>query len=318
MPKGNQSLLLELRSEWMFMPEMAEQMLPVVLQLLNGTALDPREELIIQGFQMEGQLVNGIRAVYGANADSEDPFESFPENSVAVVPCKGTMLKYGTMCAWGADELTAIVELAYRSPKIAGVIIDTDSGGGAVSSIPVWSATLAKRNKPVMVYADVMCSAAYYMGIHADYLMLSNDLSSMVGSIGVMVSWPDYTEALAQRGIKMHTVYADQSTHKNAEFQAANGEKPDYKLLKTNMLNPLAIRFQEDVKAARPKLDQSVEGILAGKVFYAPDALKHGLVDSIGTMDQAVAKLMEMASNWQARATAKEFVTQYNSLNNHV
>lgn len=316
MPKGNQSLLLELRSEWMYLPEMAEQLLPMVLQLIDGKALEQREPLALMGVHASGHLVNGIQAVYGPNGKQEDPFAEFPEKSVAVVPVKGTMLKYGTMCAWGADELAQIVELAYASPKIAAIILDTDTGGGAVSAVPVWKATLEKRNKPVIVHADVMCSAGYYMGIYADYMMLSNDISAMVGSIGVMVSWPDYSKAMEERGIKMHTVYADQSTHKNVEFQEA--QKENYGPLKTNLLNPLAIQFQEAVKSRRPQLNIEVEGILAGKTFGAQDALKYGLVDGIGSLDAAVQKAMELSEQFAMRATGREFVTQFNSLNTNV
>lgn len=298
------------------MPEMAEQLLPVVLQLLDGKALEAREELQLTGITASGQLVSGIRAVYGDNGQLEDPFANYPENSIAVIPVKGTMLKYGTYCAWGADELTHVLNAAYASKQVAAVLLDMDSGGGAVSSVPIWKAALEKRNKPVLVHADVMCSAAYYAGIYADHMMLTNDISAMVGSIGVMVSWPDYTKALEERGIVVRTVYADQSTHKNKEFQEAQND--NYGPLKTNLLNPLAIQFQDAVKAKRPNLQTDVEGILAGKTFGAQDALKYGLVDSIGGIDDAVSKAMQLADLYKSKATAREFVTQFNSLHNHV
>lgn len=316
MPRANHTLLLELRSEWMYMPEMAQQLLPAVLQLIDGKAIEKREEILLSAFSASGQLVNAIRAVYGENGKLEDPFHDFPENSVAVVPVKGTMLKHGTMCAWGADELTHVLEMAYASPKISAIILDMDSGGGAVSSVPVWINALAKRNKPVLTHADVMCSAAYYAGIHTDHIMLQNDISALVGSIGVMVSWPDYSKALEERGIKMVTVYADQSDHKNKEVQEANAG--NYGPLKLNLLNPLAIQFQEAVKTRRPKLNLEVEGIIAGKTFGGKDALSYGLVDSIGTIDAAVNTALELSKVYKNKALAQDFVTQFNSQSNHV
>jgi len=299
----------------MYMPEMAQQLLPTILQLIDGKTLEKREDVQLMAFNASGQLVNAIRAVYGENGQLEDPFKDFPEDSVAVVPVKGTMLKYGTYCAWGADELTHVMEMAYASPKIAAVILDMDSGGGAVSSVPIWKAALQKRTKPVLIHADVMCSAAYYAGIYTDHMMLQNDISAMVGSIGVMVSWPDYAEALKARGITMRTVYADQSTHKNIEFREAGND--NYGPLKLNLLNPLAIQFQEAVKAQRPQLNLEVEGIIAGKTFGGQDALKYGLVDSIGTMDMAVKTALELSKIYKNKAIAQDFVTQFNSIHNH-
>src|SRR5690606_1097641 len=113
--------------------------------------------------------------------------------------------------------------------------------------------------------------------------------------IGVMVSWADFGKMYEKQGITLHSVYADQSTHKNDLFKKANGEEgadPDYTPLKQTLLNPLAIQFQDAVKANRPKLNQEVEGILAGSVFMADAALEHGLIDAIGTTETAVAKAL--------------------------
>jgi protease-4 len=281
--KGIHNLLLQLRKEWFLDPAFADQLMPLAYQLAAGT-LQLEERGLLMASYANGTSVNALPYAF---SDAKDPFEELPEGSIAIIPVRGTMLKNGTLCAWGADELTELMLKADNSPKMSGTILLMDSGGGAVNSVPVWTQALAERKKPVVTIADMCCSAAYYAAIHTDHIMAINDLSATFGSIGVMVRWLDYAKAMEKMGIEEREVYADQSGHKNKEMQDA--KKGEYELLKANALNPLAIRFQNDVKARRPKLDLSVEGIIEGKTFGAQDALANGLIDSIGTLADAIA-----------------------------
>lgn len=276
--------LLQLRRDWFLSEDAADQLLPMFYQLITGKLEgEDRGTLELMTFSAQSGAFNALPYAFD---DSNDPFAGLPEGSVAIIPVRGTMLKNGTMCAWGADELTGLMLKADASKNIAGTVLRFDSGGGGVNAVPVWIDALSNRKKPVVSLADTCCSAAYYAAVHTDHIMAENSLSAMFGSIGVMVRWPDITKALERAGIEMKEVYADQSGHKNKEMQEAAEGK--YELLKANHLNPLAVRFQEDVKARRPQLDLKVEGIIEGKVFGAEAALKHGLIDSIGNLSQAV------------------------------
>ena len=55
----------------------------------------------------------------------------------------------------------------------------------------------------------------------------------------------------------------------------------------------MAVRFQNEVKSRRGNLKLDTPGILAGKMFYAGDALNTGLIDEIGSLERAV----EVAKN---------------------
>ena len=125
--------------------------------------------------------------------------------------------------------------------------------------------------------------------------MADNNISAEFGSIGVMMQFPDYAKYYEKMGIKVHTIYSDLSTHKNAPFEAAL--KGDYKSIKEEQLNPLAREFQNTVKEHRKNLDTKVEGILNGRMFFAADALKNGLIDAIGTHEQATEEVRRLAAN---------------------
>ena len=112
-----------------------------------------------------------------------------------------------------------------------------------------------------------------------------------------MMQFPDYAKYYEQKGIKIHTIYSNLSDWKNAPFEAAR--RGDYASIKAEQLDPLARQFQEAVKARRQQLDQSVDGILNGRMFYAADALKYGLIDQVGTADDATQLVRRLAASMQ-------------------
>ena len=218
---------------------------------------------------------------------------------VAIIPLHGTMIKYGTMCAYGADEIAEAIDAAAADKKVIGIVLDIDSGGGAVDAVaPLVDAIRRAKamGKPVVASCDLCASAAYWTACECNEIIANNNVSAEFGSIGVMMQFPDYAKYYEKEGIKVHTIYSNLSTYKNDPFEAA--KKGEYDSIKAEELDPLARKFQETVKAKRAgKLDEKIDGILAGRTFYAEDALKHGLIDSIGTQSQAIGRVRELAAD---------------------
>ena len=245
-----------------------------------------------------------VRAVAGGKT-AVGNFSKAPEGSVAVVSLRGDMLKNGTRCSYGTEEIAAVIREAAGSPRIIGIRLDIDSGGGAVDAIaPMLDAIsfCQAKGKPVVACCDLCASAAYYVASHCDMIMADNAISAEFGSIGVMMQFPDYAKYYEQKGIKVHTIYSDLSTHKNAPFEAAL--KGDYKSIREEQLNPLAREFQEAVKSHRKNLDLKTDGILNGRMFYAQDALKNGLIDKVGTRDQATEEVRRLAASMSLQGYA--------------
>lgn len=227
-------------------------------------------------------------------------FADAPEGSVAVIPLKGDMMKEGTYCSYGTEEIAAVIREAASAKNIIGIRLDIDSGGGAVDAIaPMLDAIAFSQGlgKPVVASCDLCASAAYYVACHCDEIVADNAISAEFGSIGVMMQFPDYAKYYEQKGIKVHTIYSDLSTYKNAPFEAAL--KGDYKSIREEQLNPLARAFQQAVRLRRKNLDEKVDGILAGRMFYAADARKYGLIDAIGTSDTATEEVRRLSAQMQ-------------------
>lgn len=238
-------------------------------------------------------------------SDGESSYDKAPKGSVAIVSLKGTMLKYGTWCSYGTEEIATQVREAIQHENVSAIVLDIDSGGGACNAVaPLADAIRDARaaGKPVVASCDLAASAAYWIASCCDRIVANNGISSEFGSIGVMCSFADARPMYEKMGYQFHEIYADQSVNKNEDFNLAL--KGDYSLIKQESLNPLAITFQETVKANRPGLKTETPGILSGKMFYAEAALEAGLIDEIGSLHRAV----ELARSLKADAIIHNYI----------
>lgn len=222
-------------------------------------------------------------------------FRQVPEGSILSIPLKGVMLKEGALCSYGTEDLGQTLALASTHPNVIGAIIDVNCSGGAVDSIaPLLEGIeqMKAAGKPVVVWADTMASAALYGTANASYIMAQNDISAQIGSIGVMMSIRDPQGDESSR--KILSFYAPQSTEKNAPIRQLIEEgKAD--LIEEGILKPLAERFITDMKRFRNITDDG--SVFAGKMYFAKDALSIGLIDGVGNLDAAIAKVEELSKN---------------------
>lgn len=232
----------------------------------------------------------------GKEAKSGNGFADAPKDSTAIIPVHGTLLKYGTYCSYGTTELADILRQAAESSNISSVLLDIDSGGGSVDAIaPLVDAIqyAQSKGKSVVAHCDLCAPAAYYIASYCDEIIASNQISSEFGSIGVMMSFPDYAKYYEREGVKVHTIYSSLSDYKNAPFEMAKEGK--YDMIREEELDPLARDFQENVKANRGnKLKLDTTGLIRGRMFYAKDAIAIGLADGIGTLDFAIQRAREI------------------------
>lgn len=275
-----------LRGAWAIEPRLALSYGPLIANLLDGK-------------DISADIQKTSAGIY-ALSDSEEKGSSYddaPKGSIAIIPLKGTMRKYGGLCSYGTEEISEYMREAADHPNIDAIILDTDSGGGAVDAVaPMIDAIRysQSKGKPVIAFADLAASAAYWVASECNMIIASNDISAEFGSIGVMVSFADMAPYYEKEGVKVHTVYAPESTHKNLPLE--NAMRGDYQLLQDEVLSPLAKQFQKTIKKNRKdKLDDKVEGILNGRMFFAADALKFGLIDKIGNLSVAVKEAKKLS-----------------------
>lgn len=287
-------LTLLLKEHWAIEPAYAAAAMPVIEALLRGEQVD-LSQFADENF-MTGIITPDGRSFYLNENDDNDP--EIPENSIAVVGVSGVMQKFGGLCSYGTEELAAMLTAALAINNISGAVLRFHTPGGTVSSIVPLKKALQSKQKPVVALVDSMCaSAGYYVASMADAIIAVDELAE-VGSIGVMAALLDDTQEQENMGRKRIEIYAPQSGYKNKpQNEALNGNTDLYA---QEVLAPLAINFQNHVKSFRAgKLNEKTEGILEGKMFYAEQAVKAGLIDKIGSMDEAVETVRKLATRNQ-------------------
>ncbi len=287
-------------------------MLDLFLSEISDSPLLMRDSAVQAVELIRHKLLNGekievqqppVPKVVGSINPSEDyqgnPFDSYEENTIAVLPIIGNMFKYGRWYSYGVDDIANLLRLANNSSKIIGVILYMNTAGGTSQSVIQLEDALRNRIKPCVAFIDGQCcSGGAYVASFCDQIVAANPMCE-IGSVGVQITLRDFSKYYEDLGIKVKTFRPPASKYKNTEFEEAiNEDKPER--LYDEVLTPFAEHFQAIIKSNRPQLDTSIEGLVEGKVFYAQNAVDYGLIDVIGNYDAALTIVKDLAEKQQS------------------
>jgi protease-4 len=133
-------------------------------------------------------------------------------------------------------------------------------------------------------------SGGYYVSANADQIFAER--TTLTGNIGVLMERFNYTELGRKVGVADATIVSDGADYKTvgSPFQP---ETPEARAYLTSLANGMFATFKDVVKQGRgPQLaamKQTLDGVCNGKVYTADEAIKLGLVDQTGYLDDAVA-----------------------------
>jgi len=254
-------------------------LLPSLAIILNGKDIADKDQQ-----KKADHVMVKPGAASGTSANNQNDY-------VLVLSLKDPIYKYSQECGpQGTKSKMRTMQSYENDPNLKGVVLDIDSGGGQVSGTPEFYDFLLNYGRPVVAYTDgLMCSAAYYIGSAASYIV-ANKRADAIGSIGAMVSFIDMTGYYEKLGAKVITEYATKSTEKNRDFEELlKGNAEGY--IK-NELDPIVETFHADMKAVRQALKDET---LHGGTWDADGALSMGLVDELGTLQTAIDKVYELS-----------------------
>lgn len=171
---------------------------------------------------------------------------------------------------------------------IKAVVLRINSGGGsAYASEQMWHAIQKlNKKKPVIVSMGGMAaSGGYYMSSASQYIFA--EPTTITGSIGIFGMFPDYSTLLTEKlGVKFDNV----KTNKHSDFGSMgrpfNAEESQ--LIQKYIEDGYAL-FLKRVATGRKKTPAQIDAIGQGRVWTGEQALKIGLVDQLGTLEQAIA-----------------------------
>jgi protease-4 len=231
-------------------------------------------------------------------------FSEAPKNSLALIPVIGAVSKYYDCGVAGTSDMARWIKEANDAPNISGIILQIDSPGGMVDGTQTLVDAILNSHKPVTAFVDdgMAASAAMWIASAADEIVLSQK-TDMVGSIGVLTTLADYSGYFEQKGIKLHEIYATQSSDKNKDYRDAL--KGDYKAVKDE-LSFIAAEFIAAIKQNRSaQLNLEAGDPFTGKMYFADQAIEIGLADRIGSIEHAVEATYSRVGGKRNKATLK-------------
>lgn len=216
-------------------------------------------------------------------SDDDDEFFSDPElpdHSVAVIPIQGPIF------SWNSLDLINQLNRAKENDKIISALFAVNSPGGQVFMTDIASDTIKNFPKPkIGMIMNMAASAAMWMISGMDYRIATSKMDQ-IGSIGVYTSFTDMQGFLKEKlNITITDIYATLSTRKNEMIRALREGNQEPIVKDLDFVNEI---FHTTIRE-NLKIDQASE-VFTGAIYNSVEAINHGLINEINTMDYAFLK----------------------------
>jgi protease-4 len=180
-------------------------------------------------------------------------------------------------------------------PNVRSVVVRIDSpGGGVAASQEIFEAIRKFRaetkKKVVVSMASVAASGGYYVACGADRIFANP--GTITGSIGVIAEWYNYGDLL--RWAKMEDVVIKSGIFKDAG-SATRPLTAEERAYFQSLIDNMYAQFVSAVAKSRNMNEDAVRRLADGRVYTGQQAKNDGLVDEIGTYQDAVAAAAKMA-----------------------
>ncbi|WP_417381363.1 signal peptide peptidase SppA [Gimesia sp.] len=184
----------------------------------------------------------------------------------------------------GSDTFIKAVKKAADDDQVKAIVVRVNSpGGSALASDLMWRA-LEEAGKPVVVsMGDVAASGGYYISMGAERIFA--EPGTLTGSIGVVGGKLAIEGLYKKIGITTSVISRGSNS---GTFSPLNGFTESERVAVTGMLNAIYKQFTEKAAAGRKMEYDKLEALARGRVYTGEMALKLGLVDQLGTLDQAI------------------------------
>ncbi len=219
---------------------------------------------------------------------------TFSEGNIAIIPIEGVITTQGTLGAF-AEEGTPSAEIvqwiadAEADENIKAVIFRIDSPGGTPVATDEIASAINNMEKPsVSVIREVGASGAYWVASATDKIYANR--MSMVGSIGVLASYIEFAGTLERYNATYRSLTAGEFKDTGDPFKELTSKE---EALFQAQLDKLHTIFIKAVAENRGLPEDKVRKLANGWIYMGTEALEFGLIDAIGSEDDAIADLEE-------------------------
>ena len=187
----------------------------------------------------------------------------------------------------GGDSTARLIRQARLDHNIHAVVLRVNSPGGSVmASEEIYRELQAMRaaGKPIVVsMSSLAASGGYYISAPADEIWASP--ATLTGSIGIFAIIPTIDKTLGKIGV---TVDGVGTTPLAGQLRIDRPMSDESRVLLQSQIGRGYEEFLQRVSAGRKKTRDQIDAIAQGRVWSGTDAKRLGLVDQLGSFDDAV------------------------------
>lgn len=228
--------------------------------------------------------------------NSDDDNKSSSGNKIAIVYASGEINGgEGDDNSIGSERVSRALRKVRLDNNVKAVVLRVNSpGGSSLASDVIWrEVMLTKKVKPIIVsMGDVAASGGYYISCAADSIIA--EPNTITGSIGIFAILPNMQKLFND---KLGVTFDGVTTGKYADLgDISRPLRPDEREILQNQVNRGYDEFTKAVATGRGKTQAYINSIGQGRVWTGEQALKIGLVDRLGNINDAI---------WSAAKKAK-------------
>lgn len=301
----------------------------VATNLNARTAVLAQENKLIDKIAYLDQYHSGIKKALGVKADDDineieildyikdvnlNMKKLSAKDQIAVIFAQGDIREgEGSVNSIGEGSINRALKAARNNDKVKAIVLRINSpGGSALTSDIIWrEIELTKKVKPVIVsMGDVAASGGYYIACNANRIFA--EPGTITGSIGVFGVIPNYKKVADKFGVNAEAV----TTHENAlGYSVFEEMSPKYKETLTESIEIIYDTFIGRVATGRNMTKEQVDELGQGRVWTGTMAKESGLVDELGSLDDAIAYAADLVKSTDYRISLyPEYKTELGEL----
>jgi protease IV len=278
------------------------------------TAKDALDNKLVDGLKYEDEVKDEIKNRLGIGKYDKINFISINKYAkagnfrrsgigrIALVYAEGNIIDgKGDQGVIGSEDYVKLIRKARLDKTIKAIVFRVNSGGGsALASENIWrELSLAKQDKPVVVsFGDVAASGGYYIACAADSIFAQPN--TITGSIGVFGIIPNMESFFKN---KLGITFDGVKTAENADAGVFHPLNEKQKQMVQHSIDVIYEQFKKRVADGRKKDILYIDSIAQGRVWSGDDAIRIGLIDRFGGLQDAVdcAARMARLTNYRLR-----------------
>ena len=234
--------------------------------------------LWVIGVVLAGSVLIAVLIFAGGTEESEYDLSGHGAK-VAVVNLTGTIIS--------SREIVSMLQTLAKNKSVKAILLRVDSpGGGVAASQEIFEEVESIRDsvKPIVVsMGSLAASGGYYVSCGATRIVANP--GTITGSIGVIAMFPNYAKLMGKLGLQMDVIKSGKYKDSGSPFRQMTEQDKKYF---QGVVEDSYDQFLNAVAKERKLPIDKLKKFADGRVFTGAQALKLGLVDTLGSFEDAI------------------------------